>query len=279
MKQFILSLLVSVFISSLSAQGLTKYGEVTSTASNYVNKNGAVGVTAVNKYGRAFTNTGINNALALDGSDDYVALPPAVYFSGNFTIECWVYPRSFSNWARIIDFGNGAGSNNVLLAYTYGTSGAPGFYVEGGQFAATQTLVLNQWSHIAATLNGTSATIYINGIAAGTATFTTPVNVTRNNCYIGKSNWADPNANAIFDELRIWNTARTQSEIQSSMNTELTGAEAGLVSYYNFNQGVAGGTNTGVTSLTDNTVNNRNGTVTNFTLTGTTSNWVTGPTL
>lgn len=268
-----------IFIANdIVAQGITKNGKITSTTSMYVNRNGAVGLSGLTKNGGAFSalNNGVTNALDFDGANDYISLPPAVYFNGNFTIECWVYPKSFANWARIIDFGNGAGSNNVLLSYTYGTSGAPGFYVEGGQFQANQTLPLNQWSHVAGTLNGSAATIYINGVAAGTSTFSSPVNIVRNNCYIGKSNWSDPYADAVFDELRIWNTAKTQAEIQSSMNTELAGNEAGLIAYYNFNQGVAGGVNTGINSLYDKTVNNRNGTLNNFALTGTTSNWING---
>jgi hypothetical protein len=76
--------------------------------------------------------------------------------------------------------------------------------------------------------------------------------------------------------LRIWNIAKTPLQIQSSMNVELAGNEPGLVAYYNFNQGVAGGVNTGLTSLSDNTVNANNGTLNNFSLTGPTSNWVSG---
>ena len=277
MKQFLFVFLSIFIINCISGQALNKYGQVTGTVSDYVDKNGAIGVSGLNKNGAVISPaSGNTNALDFDGSDDYISLPAAVYFNGDFTIECWVYPKSFANWARIIDFGNGAGSNNVLLAYTYGTSGAPGFYVEGNQFQATQTLPLNQWSHIAATLSGTTATIYINGVAAGTSTFPVPVNVTRNNCYIGKSNWGDPYADAVFDELRIWNTARTPAEIQSSMNTELAGNEPGLVAYYNFNQGVAGGINTSVTSLTDKTINASNGTLNNFALSGTSGNWVNG---
>ena len=278
MKQFFLVLISIAIANILSAQGLTKNGQATSTQSTYVNKNGAIGISGLTKNGTSFSplyNTA-TNALDFDGGSDYASAPPAVYFSGDFTIECWVYPKSFPNWARIIDFGNGAGSNNVLLAYTYGGSGAPGLYVEGAQFQANQTLPLNQWSHIAATLSGNTATIYINGISAGTATFPKPVNIIRNNCFIGKSNWGDPGANAIFDELRIWNIARTQTEIQSSMNMELAGNEPGLVAYYNFNEGVAGEINTSVTSLIDKTANGYNSTLNNFTLSGTTSNWVTG---
>lgn len=276
MKKILFVLLSAVIANNISAQGVTKNGQLTNVPANYVNTNGAIGIGGVTTNG-AIINANVN-ALDFDGADDYVSLPSGIYFNGNFTIECWVYPKSFGNWARVIDFGNGAGSNNVLFAYTYGTSGAPGFYVEGAQFIATQTLVLNQWSHIAATLSGTTATIYINGVAAGTANFSTPpVNITRNNCYIGKSNWGgDPNAHGVFDELRIWNTARTQVEIQNNMNTALAGNEAGLIVYYTFNQGIAGGTNTGITILTDKTSNATSGTLNNFTLSGASSNWVSG---
>ena len=278
MKQFLFVFLSTFIINCLSGQALNKYGQVTGTVSDYVDKNGAIGISGLNKNGAVISPaSGNTNALDFDGSDDYISLPAAVYFNGDFTIECWVYPRSFGNWARIIDFGNGAGSNNVLLSYTYGTSGAPGFYVEGNQFAASQTLALNQWSHIAATLSGSTATIYINGIAAGTSVFPVPANVIRNNCYIGQSNWnGDAYADAVFDELRIWNTARTQADIQSTMNTELAGNEPGLVAYYNFNQGVAGGINTSVTSLTDKVTSINDGTLFNFTLSGTSGNWVNG---
>ena len=273
MKKIICIILGVVISNYLSAQGITKNGQPTGVLANFVNQNGAIGTSGLSRNGGL--NYGVG--LSFDGTNDYVSFPSGVYFNGDFTIECWVYPRSFTNWERVIDFGNGAGGNNVVLAYTDGNSGYPVFYVEGDQFDATQTIKLNQWTHIAATLSGTTATIYINGVASGTATFSTPpANTTRNNCYIGKSNWGDANANAIFDELRIWNTAKTALEIQNSMHLELVGNEAGLVSYFNFNQGVPFVNNGGVTSLTDQTSNAINGTLTNFTLTGNASNWVNG---
>jgi hypothetical protein len=78
-----------------------------------------------------------------------------------------------------------------------------------------------------------------------------------------------------IDEVRFWNVARSQADIQAKMNCELTGTEANLVAYYKFNQGVAGSNNAGVTTLTDIAGGDNNGTLSNFALTGTTSNWVT----
>jgi hypothetical protein len=41
----------------------------------------------------------------------------------------------------------------------------------------------------------------------------------------------------MMDEVRIWEDARTETEILNNMNRELTGSEEGLVAYYMFNEG------------------------------------------
>ena len=223
------------------------------------------------------------NALNFSSSLlNYAFLPPATYFSGDFTIECWVKPTAYSNWSRVIDFGNGAGSNNVLFGTSYGGSGKPGFYVGGSQFEANSQIPLNQWSHIAATLSGNTATIYINGVASGTSFFPIPANVIRNNNYIGRSNWGwgDPAPDASFDDLRIWNVAKTDAEILASMNNELIGNESGLVAYFKFNEGVPCGNNTAIATLVNSatlTGSAYNATLSGFTLNGSCiSNFVDG---
>ena len=215
-------------------------------------------------------------ALSFDGGNDYAQAPSGVYFNGDLTIEGWVYPRNFTHYARLIDFGNGQDVNSVVLSITEASNGVPVFYIEGQYFAANRSLPLNQWSHLSATLKGNVATIYINGTPAGTTTFNRlPANVTRNNCYIGRSNWpGDGYASASMDEIRLWNRALPQCEIQNNMNAELGSAQTGLLAYYKFNQGFANTNNAGITSLTDASGNNRNATLYNFGLTGTSSNWV-----
>ena len=65
--------------------------------------------------------------------------------------------------------------------------------------------------------------------------------------------------------------ARLQFKI---MNCEIATTAPGLVANYHFNQGAAAGINTGVNSLTDVSGSNNNGTLVNFALTGSTSNWI-----
>ncbi|MFM6633136.1 MAG: LamG-like jellyroll fold domain-containing protein [Microcystis panniformis] len=59
-----------------------------------------------------------------------------------------------------------------------------------------------------------------------------------------------------MDEVRVWNIARTQAEIQANLSQKLTGKEQGLVGYWNFEES-AGNT------VYDLTANKNNGTLTN----------------
>lgn len=224
-----------------------------------------------------------SNSLNLDGTSDYMSLPAAVYFNDNtFTIEAWVYVRSHANYARILDFGNGSGNNNIVFTLSAGTDGKPGLTLVNGSgtseyIGSSTALTLNTWTHVAAVLNGTTGKIYINGVEKGSGTFTlTPANVTRTLNYIGKSNWAGNDyANAQFDEIRLWNTARTQLQIQSNIYKELDPAtESDLLAYYTFNQGIASGTNSGLLTVED-LKGNYPATLVGFNLSGASSNFAT----
>ena len=84
-------------------------------------------------------------------------------------------------------------------------------------------------------------TIYLDGnpvsYTVGTNT-SPPINVNSNlPLYIGAVAQQQEQFNQFtgqLDEVRIWNIALSQSQIQSQMNQPLTGTESGLVGYYNF---------------------------------------------
>jgi hypothetical protein len=167
---------------------------------------------------------------------DYVQAKTGVYFTGSsFTVQSWVYVTVVRNWNRIIDFGNGASSNNILLSNSYGMTGKPGIYIEGTEFSASSypgssTVLLNAWHQVCATFtrntsgntNQGVAKIYIDGQPYGSGTTSIPANVTRNNCYIGKSNWGnppDPNMQGGIGALQIYDGALTDAEMLSNYNT------------------------------------------------------------
>ena len=221
-----------------------------------------------------------NNALSFDGVNDVVNLASTSIPDGAtaFTIEAWIKPNN-SNWdgAYHAIFGSQAlGSRN------------PSFYLKDGKIhidsyedgtntrfdiLTNQALITqNVWSHIALVKDGTTFKVYINGNLAINTPAPNAVNITGpyqlgfiDNYYAG-----------LLDEVHFWNTARTAAEIAAGMNTTLVGNETGLVDYFNFNQGIANGSNPSVTSLLDGTTSANNGAITNFALTGTASNFVPG---
>ncbi|WMW77792.1 Ig-like domain-containing protein [Flavobacterium sp. 20NA77.7] len=232
------------------------------------------------------------SALDLDGSDDYVSAPSAVYFDDNtYTIEGWVYIKSHAFYQRFIDFGNGPDNSNVVLILSEATSGKPGFVninAAGQQdFIISPTpMPLNEWVHIAAVRNGSFAGIYVNGVltVSSNSWAINTENIIRNNCFVGKDNWGVQTANVKMAELRIWSSAKTQAQILAAMNT-LASPQADLRLLYRFDQGIANQTNTGIITVNDQSGANynggspSNGTLNNFALTGTTSNWTTGRTI
>lgn len=192
-------------------------------------------------------------AISLDGVNDYAQAPNGVYFNGDLTIEGWVYVRSHNDWARLLDFGNDANSDNVLLALSDGTSGRPSFWVYSGSswagITAPNAIPLNQWVHLAATLQGTTARLYVNGVQVASGALPVPHNIVRTRNYIGRSNWAhDAYANAQFDEIRLWSRARSQAEIQRDYQASLRGDEYGLIAYYRMDEGSGATLNDATTS-------------------------------
>jgi Concanavalin A-like lectin/glucanases superfamily len=194
--------------------------------------------------GQAF---GPGYAINLDGTNGYVQVTNGVWFSSDFTIEGWVFVRSYNSWSRLLDFADGPNANNVYLALSYGTNGYPtmGVFTNNGTpiLEAGTQLPTNQWVHLAGTLSGTNGTIYINGIPVASGPLNVAPNVIRTNNYIGRSNYSsDKYANAMFDEIRIWNVARTQAQIQSTMHVSLSASTPGLVALWRFDE--LSGTNT-----------------------------------
>ncbi|KAF5076424.1 Bacterial Ig domain protein [anaerobic digester metagenome] len=216
------------------------------------------------------------NALHFDGTSDYVQCPAVN--PATFTMEAWVYPTQLNRDQAVISTlsVNSATGMELHLA----ADNKPLVTIRNGSgwldVKATAAVALNTWAHLAATYDGSAVKLYINGVEAVTAAAASYASGA-SNLFIGRrpDNEEKRFAGRI-DEVRIWGVARTQSEIENAKNNSLAGNEANLLAYYNFNHGTAGGSNSGITTLTDATTNSNNGTLNGFALSGTTSNFVEG---
>ena len=200
------------------------------------------------------------SVLKLDGVDDYLSLLEMAHdFSKGFTVEAWVCYDSFNSWSRIIDFGNGVRSDNIVFAND-GVSNNLTYVVYVGEssqrITASNVLEVGQWTHLVATVDGSgNAKLYKNGKEIQAGQVSLPSTLTRANNYIGKSNWSqDGYFDGKISDVRLWNKTRTEEEIQADMHRRLTGKEEGLVSYWLLEE-IQGDKVSDLKSANDGTIN------------------------
>jgi len=210
------------------------------------------------------------NALHFDGLNDYVDMGNAATFNvGNaVTYEAWINPdTTFSGFiiAKWVAF-----AEDIQLGFSYDKIFFYLHDVFGGiQLYSSPFVPLHQYTHIAATYDASAgiAKIYINGVFDASKSVGSSVSNSTGNLYFGfnpvRGDFIAP-FKGIIDEVRIWNIARTESEIQSTMNQSLNGNETGLIGYWKFDEGTG-------TITSDATSNQNNGTISGAT-------WVLGPT-
>ncbi len=246
-----------------------------------------------------------DNALDFDGDNDYVDLE---HFEvpDEFTVEFWMHDKTTSSlvtstrrhvvsWLKDGNGGIGTGTEIILetnnsgnltdLIYAAWSSDDPHYRYVGSPITTD-----NKWHHVAvvrakngstglpnANDQGYDITLYFDGeqIGKGTANYTEDKT---DKLRIGS--WAGGLGNDFYgslDELRVWNYARTQEDIQGQMHSKALNNETGLLAYYPFNHGIANEDNTGKILLLDYSGNDYHGNLANFSLIDTgTSNWVDG---
>jgi hypothetical protein len=198
--------------------------------------------------------------IVFDGVDDYISLPEMNHnFSEGFTVEAWVWYDSLKSHSRIIDFGNGAGVDNILFA-NQATSSELYLGIQGQEYQSIKTssgvLETGKWIHLAFTIDGSgNAELYKNGEQIQSGKIHLPNTIKRTKNYIARSNWSsDSYFQGKISDLRVWKIARTAEDIKNSMYLQLTGKEVGLVGYWRL-----GGISEG--KVVDFSVNGNDGTV------------------
>lgn len=165
----------------------------------------------------------IGQALAFDGSDDAVTLPEGVADAENFTVATWVYWDGGDNWQRIFDFGCNTGQY-IFLTPSNGSNMRLVFknalYADGEdeQIVSANELTSGAWVHLAATLDGSTATIYVNGAATASndAITISPIDFRPDVNYIGGSQYsADPLFDGSIDDFRFYNYALSADAIEA----------------------------------------------------------------
>ena len=150
-------------------------------------------------------------------------------------------------------------SGNVVRFAIGGGSGVD-FDGEGSvsETIDSPSLTSGIWYHVVGVRNGTTMILYLNGKSVATSTISSnSISVNSGSLDIGYFPSYGQYFDGQIDEVRIWNDARTEAEIKANMYSELSGLENNLAAYYPMNYGSG-------TTITDNSSNSNNGTMTNM---------------
>lgn len=164
----------------------------------------------------AFTNGYHGQAMVFDGVGTHVTLPPNVATGSAFTFAGWIYWNGGANWQRIFDFGNST-THYMFLSPSASGSNLRFAIANGGaeQIVQTATLTPNSWQHVAVTLSGTTAKLYVNGTLAAqnTGMSITPASFAPRVNFLGKSQFADPLFSGAMDDVLVTDFALSAAQI------------------------------------------------------------------
>jgi hypothetical protein len=199
-------------------------------------------------------------SLCLDGHGSYMEIPysESLDLPEALTLEAWVQASNFSaddcspyglcSLTPIINQGhNYSSAGNYTLFIAPQNMGFVFQPLDSKLMAPVESW--KRWNHIAVTHiygDGRESSLYLNGellkglqwtndkgaVISGNDPF--PYQVSP--YYLGKMEPQGKYFSGCLDEVRIWDHARTQEEIQKTMRTELTGDEEGLAGYWKFNE-------------------------------------------
>ncbi|HMN42865.1 MAG TPA: LamG domain-containing protein [Phycisphaerales bacterium] len=169
--------------------------------------------------GGAWTTGKLAGGLSFNGSNDYVSINDATAFqvTDALTIAGWVKTTAAWNTgttvATVLRKGD-SNPNNWQLDVASGRVELLLDASDGGGFTGNTTLAVNTWYHVAATWDGASVRIYVNGVADNTpAARAAPIGTDTRDVYLGGRIGSTDVIQGVEDDVRFYNRCLTPAEI------------------------------------------------------------------
>ncbi|MBO2614116.1 tandem-95 repeat protein [Shewanella algae] len=192
-------------------------------------------------------NTLLSNTAYEFSDGDAVTLTNAASALANdstFTLEMWANFSSTSGIINLMDITGSLDAGGFIIYNNTMTVDLSGDFSSLTQ-SNPITISTNVWYHFAFVFNNGQWDFYLDGQATGIGVADMGGNNTVpdyqaanvNNLVAGLQNHGSVNNfTGKIDDIRLWSTARTQTEIQNNRQLELAGNETGLIGYWKLNE-------------------------------------------
>ena len=206
-------------------------------ANELVSSNNAVSVN-----GAAFTASGkVRQAFSLDGTNDYFYIPHSTALEpvSGLTVEAWINSNNLAGNRYIIGNGDSCWAkgyalyldSNGMLRFRLGNSGAAGACLYNGYSSVVGTSNLKGagWHHVAATYDGSTMRVYVDGAEQKSASRSGTIYYSDWQTNIGadgiSGSYIDMNTvfSGLIDEVTVYSRALSTSELQTIFNAGANG--------------------------------------------------------
>ena len=205
----------------VAAYGFTEGSGTSAADASGTGNTGAIGSatwTTSGKYG---------NALSFNGTNARVTIPdaPSLRLTNGMTLEAWVYPTRVTNaWRDVVYKGD---DNYFLMATSKPQSRPAGGGIFSGTYSdvfGTSNLALNTWTHLATTYDGAILRLYVNGVQVASKAQTGTLTTSSNPLQIGGDTFYGQYFAGRIDEVRVYASALSASQVQSDMSAPIGGS-------------------------------------------------------
>ena len=162
------------------------------------------------------------NGQDFNGTSNFISVPnsSSLQLTSVMTLEGWINSRTFGSADdvdAIVRKGD-ANPNNYQLALFNAQPTIQLDQSEGGGLVASTTVPANTWHHIVGTWDGTTRSIYMDGVLLSTDTYPAPIGTDLRDLYIGGRIGNTDTVDGVVDEVRVETVARSAGWIATEYN-------------------------------------------------------------
>jgi len=170
--------------------------------------------------GAEWTEGRIGGALAFDGTDDFVSIPNESHFdiTGHVTVSAWIRVESFTaSWQAIVTKGDRAWRlHRANKTKRIGFACSDLSRNEVGDLYGKKDVADGEWHHVAGVLDGTNASIFVDGVLDASAASSPTISVNDYAVLIGANAQISGRLfEGVIDDVRIYNRALSADELQA----------------------------------------------------------------